>query len=45
VATALAAGRELERLGVHWFEEPVATDDRAGSARLAAALDVPVAGY
>jgi len=44
-ATALAAGRELERLGVHWFEEPVATDDRAGSARLAAALDVPVAGY
>jgi L-alanine-DL-glutamate epimerase-like enolase superfamily enzyme len=45
VTTALAAGRELERLGVHWFEEPVATDDRAGSARLAAALDVPVAGY
>jgi L-alanine-DL-glutamate epimerase-like enolase superfamily enzyme len=45
VATALAAGREYERLAVHWFEEPVATDDRAGSARLAAALDVPVAGY
>jgi len=45
VATALTAGREYERLGVHWFEEPVATDDRAGSARLAAALDVPVAGY
>jgi D-arabinonate dehydratase len=45
VTTALAAGREFERLGVHWFEEPVGTDDRAGSARLAAALDVPVAGY
>jgi L-alanine-DL-glutamate epimerase-like enolase superfamily enzyme len=45
VATALAAGRAYERLGVHWFEEPVRTDDRAGSARLAAALDVPVAGY
>jgi L-alanine-DL-glutamate epimerase-like enolase superfamily enzyme len=45
VTTALAAGREFDRLGVHWFEEPVATDDRAGSARLAAALDVPVAGY
>ena len=43
--TALAAGREFERLGVHWFEEPVATDDRAGSAELAGALDVPVAGY
>ena len=26
-------------------QEPVGTDDRAGSARLAAALDVPVAGY
>ncbi len=45
VATALRAGRAFERLGVAWFEEPVAADDRAGSARLAAALDVPVAGY
>jgi L-alanine-DL-glutamate epimerase-like enolase superfamily enzyme len=44
-ATALEAGREFERLGVHWFEEPVATDDREGSAALAAALTVPVAGY
>jgi L-alanine-DL-glutamate epimerase-like enolase superfamily enzyme len=43
--TALEAGREFERLGVHWFEEPVATDDREGSAALAAALSVPVAGY
>jgi L-alanine-DL-glutamate epimerase-like enolase superfamily enzyme len=45
LSTALAAGREYDRLGVHWFEEPVATDDRAGSARLAAALDTAVAGY
>ncbi len=44
-ATALEAGREFERLGVHWFEEPTVTDDRAGSAALAAALDVPIAGY
>jgi L-alanine-DL-glutamate epimerase-like enolase superfamily enzyme len=43
--TALEAGREFERLGIHWFEEPVATDDREGSAALAAALRVPVAGY
>jgi L-alanine-DL-glutamate epimerase-like enolase superfamily enzyme len=43
--TALEAGREFERLGVHWFEEPVATEDREGSAALAAALSVPVAGY
>ena len=28
--TALEAGREFERLGVHWFEEPVPTDDREG---------------
>jgi L-alanine-DL-glutamate epimerase-like enolase superfamily enzyme len=44
-ATALEAGREFERLGVHWFEEPVPTDDREGSAALAAAIDVPIAGY
>jgi L-alanine-DL-glutamate epimerase-like enolase superfamily enzyme len=43
--TALEAGRVFERLGIHWFEEPVATDDRAGSAALAAALTVPIAGY
>jgi L-alanine-DL-glutamate epimerase-like enolase superfamily enzyme len=43
--TALEAGREFERLGVHWFEEPVPTDDREGSAALAAAIDVPIAGY
>src|SRR5215208_6977427 len=43
-STALTAGREFDRLGIHWFEEPVATDDRAGSARLAAALDTPWPG-
>lgn len=43
--TALRAGREFDRLGIHWYEEPVATDDRAGSAELAHALDVPIAGY
>ncbi len=44
-ATALRAGREFDRLGLAWFEEPVLTDDRDGSAALAAALDTPVAGY
>ena len=43
--TALEVGRHLERLGIHWLEEPVATDDRAGSALLSSALDVPIAGY
>jgi L-alanine-DL-glutamate epimerase-like enolase superfamily enzyme len=45
VATALRAGREFDRLGIAWFEEPVLTDDRVGSAALAAALDTPIAGY
>lgn len=44
VATALRAGRELDRLRLAWFEEPVLTDDRAGSAELARALDTPIAG-
>ena len=44
-STALAAGREFERLGIHWFEEPVATEDRVASASLGRALDVPIAGY
>src|SRR5919202_1795890 len=43
--TAQEAGREFERLSIHWFEEPVPTDDLAGSAALAASLDVPIAGY
>jgi L-alanine-DL-glutamate epimerase-like enolase superfamily enzyme len=45
VATALRAGREYDRLGIAWFEEPVLTDDRVGSAQLAQALDTPIAGY
>src|SRR4051794_10267134 len=43
--TALRAGREFDQLGIAWFEEPVLTDDRAGSAALAAALDTPISGY
>jgi L-alanine-DL-glutamate epimerase-like enolase superfamily enzyme len=43
--TALRAGREYDRLGVHWFEEPVPTEDRDGSAQLARELDVAIAGY
>ncbi|HYY11046.1 MAG TPA: mandelate racemase/muconate lactonizing enzyme family protein [Kineosporiaceae bacterium] len=42
---ALRAGREFDRLGIAWFEEPILTDDRAGSAALAAELDTPVSGY
>src|SRR6266571_631523 len=42
-ATAIRTGRALEEIGLFWLEEPVAYDDLAGSARVAAALDTPIA--
>lgn len=42
---ALKAGREFERLGVIFFEEPIPTDYPDLSAELARALDLPIAGY
>jgi len=45
VPTALRLGRQLEELDVAFLEEPISADDVAGSARLAAALDLPIAGY
>ena len=41
---ALALGRQLARLGVYWFEEPVAPEDRAGYRELRAKLAVNIAG-
>jgi L-alanine-DL-glutamate epimerase-like enolase superfamily enzyme len=41
--TAMWVGRELEQLGVAWFEEPLLCEDIPGHARLAAALDIPIA--
>lgn len=41
---ALAVGRELERLGVYWMEEPLHRADRDGMRRLREALDVRIAG-
>jgi D-arabinonate dehydratase len=43
--SALKLGRELERLGVIFFEEPIPTDQPELSAELARSLDVPIAGY
>ena len=43
VTHAIRLGRGLERFGLAWFEEPVQAHDLAGSARVAAALDTPVA--
>ena len=41
--TAMWVGRALEQLGVAWFEEPLLCEDISGHARLAAALDIPIA--
>ncbi len=42
---AIQFTRDVADQRIHWLEEPVATDDIAGSAEVARALDVPVAGY
>ncbi len=44
-AMAIEMGRALEPYRLYWIEEPVATDDIDGSARVAAALATPIAGY
>lgn len=41
---AIPLGRELEKLGVYWFEEPVAPEDRQGYRDLCVALDMNIAG-
>lgn len=43
--TAIKMGRELQNMGVFWLEEPLHLDNVDGSAELAAALDMAVAGY
>ena len=44
-AFAIEMGRALELYKLYWIEEPVATDDIDGSARVADALATPIAGY
>ena len=44
-AFAIEMGRALEPHKLYWIEEPVATDDIAGSAAVADALATPIAGY
>lgn len=41
---AIRVGRDLERLGYHWFEEPFRDWELAKYAKLCAALDIPIAG-
>jgi D-galactarolactone cycloisomerase len=42
--TALRVGRELEQLGVYWYEEPLPQAGYAGYAALCASLELAVAG-
>jgi len=42
VHRAIQIGRELEKLGVAMFEEPIAPEDYDGYAQLCDALDVPI---
>ncbi len=42
-AEAIRMGRMLERYDLAWFEEPLPAWDLAGVARVAAALDTPIA--
>lgn len=44
-SVALSFMREVEPYTIAWLEEPVPTDDYAGSAQLAQQLATPVAGY
>ncbi len=42
VYESIVMGREMERLGVYWLEDPIPTTDVAGLTEIAAALDIPV---
>ncbi|MDQ6618719.1 MAG: mandelate racemase/muconate lactonizing enzyme family protein [Pseudomonadota bacterium] len=44
VPQAINIGRELERLDVLWFEEPISPEDLDGYVEVCRALDVAVAG-
>ncbi|MFC1816103.1 mandelate racemase/muconate lactonizing enzyme family protein [Thermodesulfobacteriota bacterium] len=43
VEHAIRLGRRLEEFNLTWYEEPVPAYDLDGSARVAAALDIPIA--
>ncbi len=44
VPQAIRLGRELERLDVEWFEEPISPEDVDGYVEVTRALDMAVAG-
>jgi D-galactarolactone cycloisomerase len=44
VPQAINLGRELEKLGVHWFEEPISPEDLDGYVEVSRKLDMAIAG-
>ncbi len=44
-SVAIAMGKAFEPYDIFWIEEPVATDDIDGSAEVARALPMAIAGY
>jgi L-talarate/galactarate dehydratase len=44
VQQAISFGKRVEEVGLYWLEDVTACDDYAGLARVAEALDTPVAG-
>ncbi len=43
VNRAIRIGREMAKYGIYWLEDPTTFDDFAGLARIADALDTPIA--
>lgn len=43
--TAIRIAKTLEQYHIYYLEEPVPTEDITGSAKLAAATSIPIAGY
>ena len=44
VPQAIEVGRELEKLGVYWFEEPISPEDLDGYVEVSRRLDMAIAG-
>ena len=44
VPQAIAIGRELQKLNIHWFEEPISPEDLDGYVEVTGKLDMAIAG-
>jgi D-galactarolactone cycloisomerase len=44
VPAAISLGRELEKMDIYWFEEPISPEDIDGYIEVTRTLDIPIAG-